>query len=83
MQHPDLLAALAEDRRRQCPCGAMAEEAFGLCRKCHARFAWRRKTASRRHQAARKRVGRRVRRVARLLTGTTSLLSITTKGMGE
>jgi hypothetical protein len=46
MQHPDLLAALAEDKRRQCPCGAMAEEAFGLCRKCHARFAWRRKTAS-------------------------------------
>lgn len=83
MHHPNLLAALAEDRRRQCPCGAMAEQPYGLCRKCQARFAWRRKTASRRRQAVRRQVGRRIRNVARLLICATSLLSTTIKGMGN
>lgn len=44
MHHPYLLAALAEDRRRLCPCGAVAERPGALCRKCSARIAWRRKT---------------------------------------
>jgi hypothetical protein len=69
MHHPDLLAALALDRVRQCPCGAMADRAHGFCRKCQARGAWRGKTASKRRQAA-----RRVRNFARLLVGAMPLL---------
>jgi hypothetical protein len=83
MHHPDLLIALAMDRRRQCPCGAVAERPNGLCRKCQARNAWRRKTTSIRRQAARRRVGRRVRNVARLLVGALSLLQTTSKEMGS
>lgn len=53
--------ALAEDRRRFCPCGAVTEHPYGMCRKCHARMTWRRhKTQSRRHT-----VGRRSSRLAR------------------
>ena len=81
MHHPDLLAALAQDRIRQCPCGATADRPYGLCRKCQARFAWRRKTASRRRQAARQRVDGRVRNVVRLLVGVMSLLLTTDKEM--
>jgi hypothetical protein len=73
MQHPDLLAALAKDRIRQCPCGAIAERQHGLCRKCQARNAWRRKTTRTRRQAARRRVSRRVRNAARPLVGAKSL----------
>jgi hypothetical protein len=79
MHHPDLLAALAQDRIRQCPCGAMADRSYGLCRKCQARFAWRRKTASRRRQAARRFKGR-TRNLARLLVGAMSLLLTVSKG---
>jgi hypothetical protein len=81
MHHPNLLAALALDRVRQCPCGAMADRPYGLCRKCQARSAWRRKTSSKRRQAARRRVGRRIRNVARLLAGVMSLLLTTDKEM--
>jgi hypothetical protein len=81
MHHPDLLAALAQDRIRQCPCGAITDRPFGLCRKCQARIAWRRKTASRRRQAARQRVDGRVRNVVRLLVGVMSLLLTTDKEM--
>jgi hypothetical protein len=79
MHHPDLLAALAQDRIRQCPCGAIADRPYGLCRKCQARFAWRRKNASRRRQAAR-RLNGRTRNLARLLVGVMSLLMTTSKG---
>ena len=45
MNHPILIAALAEDRRRRCPCGAVAQQPYGLCRECQAVAAWRRETA--------------------------------------
>jgi hypothetical protein len=38
MNHPRLIAALADDRHRQCPCGALAERPDRLCPKCHARM---------------------------------------------
>lgn len=45
MHHPYPIAALIEDRSRICPCGAVAERPWTLCRKCSARAAWRRKNA--------------------------------------
>jgi len=34
---------LADQRRRQCPCGAVADRPFEFCRKCRDRNAWRRR----------------------------------------
>ena len=34
-----------DELNMQCPCGARAERAYGLCRKCGARAAWRRRKA--------------------------------------
>jgi hypothetical protein len=50
--HPQIIALLAEDKRRQFPCGAVAEHAHGLCRKCQARIAWRRRAGRSRRRAA-------------------------------
>ena len=44
MNHPILIAALVEDRRRRCPCGAVAQQPYGLCRECQAAAIWRRET---------------------------------------
>jgi hypothetical protein len=57
---------LTEQRHRQCPCGAVADRPRGLCRKCQARNAWRRKTASTRRKTTRRRFGRRARDITRL-----------------
>jgi hypothetical protein len=52
MSHPILVAALAEDRRRCCPCGATAQQRYGLCRECRAVAVCRRETRqARRHGA--------------------------------
>jgi len=40
--HPNLIAALVEDRRKACPCGAVSEQPHHPCRKCLARLVWRR-----------------------------------------
>ncbi len=45
MNHPILIAALVKDRHRRCPCGALAQQPYGLCRKCQAAAVWRRETA--------------------------------------
>ena len=73
-----LITVLAEDRHRHCPCGAVAEQPYGLCRKCHARMVWRRKTTRTSRRAARRQA---VRHGARLLTGAMSLLRSTSKGV--
>lgn len=57
MHNLALTVILTDQRRRQCPCGAVADRPFGLCRKCQDRKAWRRKTTS----ASRKATGRRNR----------------------
>ena len=45
MNHPILVAALAEDRRRQCSCGAVTQEPNGTCRGCRAAAVSRHETA--------------------------------------
>ena len=68
MHNLALTVILADQRRRQCPCGAVADRPFGLCRKCQNRSAWRRKTILSR-KADRRRSGRRSHRLAQLLIG--------------
>ena len=65
MRNLALAIILADQRRRQCPCGAVADRPLGLCRKCQDRNAWRRKTTSTRRKGAR-RNGRRIRKVSQL-----------------
>jgi hypothetical protein len=33
--HPILVAALAEERHMRCPCGAVTQQPYRLCRGCH------------------------------------------------
>jgi len=71
MHNLTLIVALAEQRRRQCPCGAVADRHSGLCRKCQDRNTWRRKTNPARGKTAhgktaRRRIGHHARKVARL-----------------
>jgi hypothetical protein len=73
-----LITALAGDRHRQCPCGAVAEKPHGLCRKCQHRMLWRRKTTRTSRRAARRLA---VRHGARLLADAMSLLRTTGKGV--
>lgn len=76
MHQPYLITALYEAKRRQCPCGAVAEHPRGLCRKCQARMAWRRKTTTRtsRRGASRRRLAKRhARSLARLANDAMSL----------
>jgi hypothetical protein len=77
--HPDLRFALAAEKRGHCPCGAVAESAYGLCRKCQARIAWHRKVTRTRRRDARRLTGRRARTLVRLLAETLALIS-TSKG---
>lgn len=79
MSHPILIAALAEDRHSWCPCGAAAQQRYGLCRMRRAVAVWRHETEQTRpygapnwtHAAALK---------ARLLALVTSLLQVISKG---
>ena len=69
MRNLALAVILADQRRRQCPCGAVADRPFGLCRKCQDRKSWRRKTESTHRRfthrkTARGQIGRRVHDVA-------------------
>ena len=75
MNHQILVAALAEDRRRGCPCGAVAQQPHGLCRECQAVSVWRRETkrTSRRGDPNWTRTGTSK---ARLLARVASLLRI-------
>ena len=61
MHNLALIVALAAQRRRQCPCGAVTERPFGFCRKCQDRNAWRRKATAKRRKATRRPVSRRLR----------------------
>ena len=81
MHNLALIVALAAQRRRQCPCGAVAERPFGFCSKCQARNAWRRKTATPRRKATRRRSARRSYDGARFLAYVPTLVVITSNGM--
>ena len=79
MNHPILLAALVEDRRRGCPCGAVAPQPYGLCRECQAVAVWRRETErTKRHEAPNWTRAGTLK--ARLLERVASLLQIISKG---
>jgi hypothetical protein len=73
--HPILITVLADDRRRRCPCGAVAQQRYGLCRECRAVAAWRQETVRTRYRAilgsTRVRTGK-----ARLFVGVASLLHL-------
>jgi hypothetical protein len=79
--HPELIAALAAVRYRQCPCGAATDKPDSLCRKCHARMAWRRKTTRTSRRTARRLATRQAREGARILAIAMSLLRIISKGV--
>ena len=80
MRNLALAIILADQRRRQCPCGALADRPFGLCRKCQDRNAWRRKTTSTRKTTHRKttcrRISHHVHDIGRLLLGALAVLLI-------
>ena len=79
MNHPVLVAALAEDRRRQCSCGAVTRELNGKCRGCRAAAVSRHETGrSSRRTASRWTPAQAAK--ARLLEWVASLLQIIGKG---
>jgi len=49
--YPILVTALAEDRRRRCPCGAVAQQRYGLCREYPAVAVWHQETCRARRRA--------------------------------
>src|SRR5262249_21182671 len=68
--HPYLTLAPDAQRHRTCPCGAVAEGTHGLCRKCQARIAWRRKAMRKNGRGARRLAARHARTFVRLLADT-------------
>ena len=80
MNHPILVAALAEDRRRQCSCGAVTREPNGMCRGCRV-AAVARHEAERPSRRAPLRAGHLPESPnARLFAWVASLLQIIGKG---
>jgi hypothetical protein len=76
----EVRAALARERDRRCPCGAVTERRRTFCRKCPARMAWRRRYDATSRRAARRIARRQARNGARLLAATFALLSTNDKG---
>jgi hypothetical protein len=81
MHNLALIVALAAQRRRQCPCGAVAERPFGFCRKCQARNAWRRKTTTPRRKATRRRSARHAHDGVRFVAYVSAPSAITSNGI--
>ena len=79
MSHPILVAALAAERRRRCPCGAAARQRYGLCRTCRDVAVWRHETEQTRHHGAANWTQAGALK-DRLLALMTSLLRIISKG---
>jgi hypothetical protein len=59
--HPNLIAALAEDRRKSCPCGAVNRKVGGLCLECLSRTVLRRRIRRPARHAVRRRSDRPAR----------------------
>lgn len=79
--HPDLIAALAEYRRKSCPCGAVADPSWGLCRKCIARITWRRRARRPHRRAIRRHVGRQALGKMGIFALTASIVRAIGKGV--
>lgn len=77
--HPNLIAELAKDRRKSCPCGAVTGQPCGLCRTCLARMNWRRCT-NRTSRRAVRRAGRQTRGPAWIFPVAMSMLRTIGKG---
>jgi hypothetical protein len=91
MHNLALAVILADQRRRQCPCGAVADRPHGLCRKCQDRNAWRRKTVSNNRKSthrktahrktARRRIARRVHDAVGRFRGAALAVLFTNNGL--
>ena len=79
MNHPILVAALAEDRRRQCSCGAVTHAPNGMCRGCRAAAVARHETVRSGRRATSRWTPAGIAK-ARLLAWVASLLQIIGKG---
>ena len=75
------IAALADERHRQCPCGAIAERPDRLCRKCHARMLWRRKTTRTSRRAARRLAARQAHEGTRIFASAMAVLQVIGRGV--
>lgn len=79
MSHPILVTALAENRRRRCPCGAVAPLTCGPCCKCRTAAAWRHEFVRTSRFGAAGYAPARIT-TTRLLSWITPLLQIISKG---
>lgn len=77
MNHPILVAALVEDRRRGCLCGMVAQQPYCLCLDCRAAAIWRRETTLTSRRASWTHAGTAK---ARFFSRAASLLQIIGKG---
>ena len=78
--HTNLIAALAEDRRKSCLCGAVTGQSHHPCRTCLARLVWRRFTNRPPRSTIRRLVDRQARAWARAFAAAASMLRILSKG---
>ena len=78
--HPNLIAALAEDRRRSCPCGSIVSQPQQPCRKCLTRSIWRTYANQCTRSAAKDQASRYARAWAWMLATASSMLRIRAKG---
>ena len=78
--HPNLIAALVEDRRRSCRCGAVASQSQQPCRRCLAHMIWRRHASQCSRSTAKYQANGRSRAWSRTLATAASMLRIRAKG---
>lgn len=76
--HPNLIAALFEDRRKSHPSGAVTGQPNHPCRRCLARLVWRGHTDRPPRSAVRRPADRQTRAWA--AAAATSMLRIISKG---
>ena len=81
--HPNLIAALVEDRRKSCRCGAVASQPQQACRKCLAHMIWRRHASRCSRSTAKHQANRRSRAWSRILATAASMLRIRAKDLGS
>jgi hypothetical protein len=81
--HPNLIAALVEDRHRCCPCSAVNDQLQSPCRGCLARMDWRRCSDQSSWRAARRHASRQARGPAWIFAVAASMLRTFGKGAGS
>jgi hypothetical protein len=81
--HPNLIAALAEDRRKCCPCGAVTDRPNRPRSKCCARVVLRRHTTRPPRSAVRRPTNRQTHARALAVAAARSMLRTVIKGAGS